>query len=210
MQGGEHAPQEFPKVSSRIQENFRFLETRLGEQRISPLRARGGSEFATGARPKRQHRPGTDFLPNEALSAFKPYCPNPALAVPSFVEWVPLRTAITLLLATVPWSVPAQTAAPNENLLQLLSKLKTCVRENAPAAQTAGMQNTNDAIKFFIETCTPPLSVSALTNPGAAPPSRPGMLSQSDFANVGAVPPGIFRRVIGEEWASFVEETRTC
>jgi hypothetical protein len=118
-----------------------------------------------------------------------------------------LRTAITLLLATVPWSMSAQTAAPNENLLQLLSKLKTCVRANAPAAQTAGMENTNEAINFFIETCTPPLS--ALTNPGAAPPPRPGMLSQSDFANVGAVPPGIFRRVIGEEWASFVEETRT-
>jgi len=46
MQGGEHAPQEFPKVSSRIQENFRLLETRLGDQRISPLRARGGGEFA--------------------------------------------------------------------------------------------------------------------------------------------------------------------
>jgi hypothetical protein len=46
MQGGEHAPQEFAKVSSRIQENSRFPETHLGDQRISPLRAKGGSEFA--------------------------------------------------------------------------------------------------------------------------------------------------------------------
>jgi hypothetical protein len=35
----------FPKVSSRIQENSRFLETRLGDQRIKPLRARRGSAF---------------------------------------------------------------------------------------------------------------------------------------------------------------------
>jgi hypothetical protein len=121
----------------------------------------------------------------------------------------PLRVAITLLFATLPWSVSAQTAAQNDNLLQLLSKLKTCVRTYAPAAQAAGVQKASDAINFLIETCTPPLSVGALTNPGAAPPPRRGVLSQNDFANVGAMPPGIFRRVIGEEWDSFVEETRT-
>ena len=117
-----------------------------------------------------------------------------------------LRTAITLLLATVPWSASAQTAAQNENLLQVTSKLKTCVRTYAPAAQAAGVQKTGDAINFFIKTCTPPVGVFA--NAGAAP-AGPGMLSLSDLANVGAMPPGMFRRVIGEEWASFVEETRT-
>ena len=35
--------QEFLKVSSRIQENSRFLETRRGDRRINPLRARRGS-----------------------------------------------------------------------------------------------------------------------------------------------------------------------
>jgi hypothetical protein len=111
-----------------------------------------------------------------------------------------LRTVIALLLATVPWSVLAQTAQ-DENLKEVISKLRACVRTYAPAAQAAGMQNTSDAINFFIETCTPPLTVSALINPGAAPRPRPGMLSLSDYANVGAVPPpGIFRRVIGEEW----------
>jgi hypothetical protein len=33
----------FPKVSSRIHENSRFLETGLGDRRIKPLRARRGS-----------------------------------------------------------------------------------------------------------------------------------------------------------------------
>lgn len=120
-----------------------------------------------------------------------------------------MRIVVTLLLATVPWSVSAQTAQ-NENLKEVISKLRACVRTYAPAVQAVGMQKTSDAINFFIETCTPPLSVIDLTNAGAAPPPpRPGMLSPSDFANVGAVPPGIFRRAIGEEWAAFVEETRT-
>ena len=35
--------QKFPKVSSRIQENSRFLETRLGDRRMNPLRAGRGS-----------------------------------------------------------------------------------------------------------------------------------------------------------------------
>jgi hypothetical protein len=68
------------------------------------------------------------------------------------------------------------------------------------------MQNTSDAVNFFAETCTPALT---FLNPGVSPPLRPGMLSQSDFANLGGVPPGIFRRVIGEEWAAFLKEART-
>ena len=143
-------------------------------------------------------------LPNEALSAFKPYCHNLLLAAPNL--WTgQLRTAITLLLATAPWSVSAQTAAQTENLLQVISKLKTCVRTYAPAAQAAGVQKPSDAINFFIKTCIPPVSV--LGNADAAS-AGPGTLSLSDLANVGAMPPGIFRRVIGEEWASLVEETR--
>jgi hypothetical protein len=64
------------------------------------------------------------------------------------------------------------------------------------------MQNTSDAMHFFIETCTPPLTVSALIRVHLSP-ARPGMLSLSDYSNVGAVPPGIFRRVIGDEWTAF-------
>jgi hypothetical protein len=106
----------------------------------------------------------------------------------------------------VPWSVLAQTTQ-DENLKAVISKLRACVRTYAPAAQTAGMQNAGDAINFFIETCSP--GISTIVNPRAensSPP--PGALSPSDFANTGAVAPGIFRRVIGKEWAAFVEETR--
>jgi hypothetical protein len=117
-----------------------------------------------------------------------------------------LRTLIALLFVTVPWSVSGDTAQ-DENLKAVISKLKACVRTYTPAAEAAAMANA-DAVHFFIETCTPPLTVSALINPGAVPSPRPGMLSQSDFADLGPVPPGIFRRVISEEWAAFVEETR--
>jgi hypothetical protein len=71
------------------------------------------------------------------------------------------------------------------------------------------MQNTGDAINFFIAKCTPPLTERALINPHIPPSPRPGMLPLSDYANVRAVPPGIFRHVIGEEWSAFVEETRS-
>jgi hypothetical protein len=119
--------------------------------------------------------------------------------------WIgPLRTAITLLLAIVPWSVSAQTTAQNENLLKVITKLKACVQTYTPAAQAAGVQTTGDAINFFMKTCTPPIGVL-----GSAAPTGPGMLSQSDFDNIGAIPPGIFRRAVKDEWATFIEETRT-
>ena len=121
--------------------------------------------------------------------AFKPYCPSPVVAVSEFLWIGPLRAAITLLLATVSWSVLAQTAQ-DENLRQVVSRLRSCVRTNAPSAQAAGVQNTSDAVNFLIKTCSPPLS-------------------ELDPTNIGAVPPGMFRRAIGEEWSAFVEKTRT-
>jgi hypothetical protein len=120
-----------------------------------------------------------------------------ALAFPA----VPL--ASILLLAILPGAGGAQTAQ-NEKLQQAISKLRSCVRTYAPAAQAAGMLNSGDAVNFFLKTCItlPP----GFADAGAA---LPGALSSSDLADVGAVPPGIFRRVAGEEWASFVEQTRT-
>ena len=52
----------------------------------------------------------------------------------SLICGLALRTAITLLLATVPWSVSAQTAQ-NENLKEVISNRRACVRTYAPAAQ---------------------------------------------------------------------------
>ena len=104
--------------------------------------------------------------------------------------WIgPLRVAIALLLVTVPLSASAQTTQ-SENLGQVISRLRTCVRTYAPAAQAAGVQMTGDAFKFFTDKCDPPLSDLAPTD-------------------VGAVPPGIFRLAISEEWVAFVGEKRS-
>ena len=107
-----------------------------------------------------------------------------------------LRIAIALLLATVPWSVRAQTTQ-SENLRQFVSELKACVRAHAPAAQAAGVQTTSDAVDFFIKACIPPVRLSDLVSANAA------------SADLGAVPPGMFRHVIGDEWAALMEEKRT-
>ena len=80
--------------------------------------------------------------------------------------------------------------APSVSLAQpssdkVILTLRTCVRENAPAAQSAGVQTVDEAIEFFHCRCNGELS-TALAKP-----------------NVGAVPPGSFRLVIREEWTAF-------
>jgi hypothetical protein len=110
-------------------------------------------------------------------------------------------TSVILLLSALPGLAGAQTAP--EKLQLVISKLRSCVRTYAPAAQAAGVRNGGDAINFFLKICItlPP----GFADDGAA---LPGALSSSDLADVGAVPPGIFRRVAGEEWGNFVEQTR--
>jgi hypothetical protein len=50
------------------------------------------------------------------------------------------------------------------------------------------MQTTNDAVNFFIERCSP--------------------LNDLVAANVEAVPPGMFRNAVVDEWTAFIEKTR--
>ncbi len=121
-----------------------------------------------------------------------------------FFLGAPLRIAVVVLLATVPWSVSAETSE-NEKLNEVLAKLRACVRTYAPAART---QTTRDPLNFLIETCSPPLRASDLTSPGASPGADPGALSPSDLAGVGAIPPGLFRHVVSEEWADIIDPTR--
>ena len=91
--------------------------------------------------------------------------------------------ACTLLLALAAGSAAAQTEQ-DHNLGQVIAKLRACVQANAPSAQVVGMSTAADASDFFLGVCGPPLI---------------------DLAQIGAVPPGIFRRVVGEEWRGFVE-----
>jgi hypothetical protein len=98
-----------------------------------------------------------------------------------------LRAASTLLLMVTTWSAPAQTAQKDE-LRQVVSNLRACVRTHAPAAQAAGIQTAEEAVGFFRERCSPPAI-------------------DLDPAKVGAIPPGLLRVTVREEWVSF-EKTR--
>ena len=91
--------------------------------------------------------------------------------------------ASALFLAIVAGSAAAR-AEQDQNLAQVISRLRACVHTNAPMAQAGGMQATAETSDFFLGVCGPP----------------PG-----DLAQIGAVPPGIFRRVVGEKWHAFVE-----
>jgi hypothetical protein len=95
-----------------------------------------------------------------------------------------MRTAVALLLATLSCSASAQTAQ-DQNLQQVISKLRTCVQTNAPSAQMTGVQETEDIFNFFLKKCGPPPS-------------------DLEPAKIGAIPPGIFRRAVGEERRAFV------
>jgi hypothetical protein len=48
----------------------------------------------------------------------------------------------------------------------------------------AGLKDTDDIFDFFFKKCGPPVS-------------------DLEPARVGAIPPGTFRRAIGEEWRAF-------
>jgi hypothetical protein len=91
--------------------------------------------------------------------------------------------ASALLLAVVAASAAAR-AEQDQSLGQVISRLRACVQTNAPSARAIGMQTTADASNFFLGVCGPP---------------------PNDLGQIGAVPPGIFRRVVGEEWRAFVD-----
>jgi hypothetical protein len=94
-----------------------------------------------------------------------------------------MRAALALVLAAFSLSASAQTAQ-DQNLQQVISKLRACVQTHASSARMAGMKDTDDIFDFFFKKCGPPVS-------------------DLDPARVGAIPPGTFRRAIGEEWRAF-------
>lgn len=100
--------------------------------------------------------------------------------------WIgPLKAAITLLFAFVPLLASAQTAQ-NEQLRQVISNLKSCVRTHAAEAQAAGVR-ASSAADYFARMCAP----------------------SADVESVGATPLGLFRTTINAEWDAFIKETGT-
>jgi hypothetical protein len=114
----------------------------------------------------------------------------------------PLRTSIVMLLATVAWSVSAQTAARNENLNEEISKLRACARAHAPEAQAAGVRTPNEAANYFFKACIPVLGLILM---GSDADQKKRL--DDDPKEGGALTPGKIRIAFREEWAAFIERT---
>jgi hypothetical protein len=99
-----------------------------------------------------------------------------------------MRIAITLLLAIVPWSASAQ-IGQHEKLDEIIAGLRACVRTHAPEAQATAAKGIGNTVDYLIKVCSPPIT-------------------DLDPAKVGAVPPGLFRVAITEEWNTIAGETR--
>ncbi|MGJ4923971.1 hypothetical protein ACQR0Y_25165 [Bradyrhizobium oligotrophicum] len=98
-----------------------------------------------------------------------------------------LRTAIASLLVTAALLVSAR--AENDNLRQVVSNLKACVRTYAPTVKAAGFRTADDAVNLFIERCGPRASFLAPEN-------------------VGAIPPGLLRDAVRDEWSAFIGDAQ--
>jgi hypothetical protein len=112
----------------------------------------------------------------------------------------PLRTAIVMLLATVPWSASAQTATQKQNLDEYISNLRACAQAHAPEAQAAGVRTSDEAAKYFAKKCIPVLGLF-LIGSDVDHQKR----SADELKDMGAPPPGIFRAAFKEEWAVFID-----
>jgi hypothetical protein len=116
-----------------------------------------------------------------------------------------MKVLIALLLATCLSCASAQTVEHGDNLQRLLLKLRACVRANAPDVQTAAAKNAKEAINLLLDRCEPQ---SIFPGVATNAPAVAGKLSVDDFRDTGPMPPGILRKTVNEEWASFIEETR--
>jgi hypothetical protein len=116
-----------------------------------------------------------------------------------------MRTVIVMLLATVPWSLSAQTAAQKQNLDEYISNLRACAQAHASEAQAAGVRTPDEAANYFVKVCISSIPVLGLFLAG---PDVDGQKKSSDvFKDMGAPQPGIYRAVFREEWAAFIERT---
>lgn len=74
-----------------------------------------------------------------------------------------------------------------------VSSLRACVRAHAADAQAAGVRTPGEAENYFIRQCLP--LVGMFLNPN----NLPTKVDDRSLA------PGIYRRVIEDEWSAFLE-----
>lgn len=105
-----------------------------------------------------------------------------------------------VLLATLSWSVSAETVTQKQNLDEYISNLRACAQAHAPEAQAAGVRTPDEAAKYFSKVCIPVLGLFLL---GSDVDHQ--KRSADELKDMGVLSPGIFRVVFQEEWVAFIE-----
>lgn len=99
-----------------------------------------------------------------------------------------MSAAIVPLLLTLPFAASAETPQGEQSSV---SRLRTCVRSHARDAQAAGVRTPDDAASYFVKVCLPLFGM---------------FLESNNTAKEEALPPGIYRNVIRQEWSGFVDQ----
>lgn len=99
----------------------------------------------------------------------------------------PMRITLSIMLLMLPFSVSAQTPQGEQ---PSVSRFRVCVRSHASDARAAGVRTLDDAANYFIKVCLPLFGI---------------FLGPNDALKEEALPPGIYRSVLREEWRDFTE-----
>lgn len=107
-----------------------------------------------------------------------------------------MRAALLVLLLMLPLSVTAQ--AP-QGEKPYVSDFRICVRAHTADAQAAGVLTVDEAATYAMKMCAPLFGVFLESNNTSPRPSIPAEE---------AVPPGLFRAIVREEWGDFLERNK--
>jgi hypothetical protein len=104
-----------------------------------------------------------------------------------------LRATVLASLLILPFSAAAQTPRDEK---PYVSEFRACVRSHTTDAQAAGVRTENQAVDYAIKTCAPLFGVFL----GSGSTSSP----TSSTPAGDALPPGLFRVIVRQEWGDFI------
>ena len=109
------------------------------------------------------------------------------------------KTIIAVVVTSFLTASPLFGQQPDEDggLQEFLSDLRACVRSNAAEVYDLGIRATRDAEELFLNRCSKP-TLNGLFGRTA--------LDGRATPKLKAMPPGILRRTVRDEWAAFLNE----
>lgn len=105
----------------------------------------------------------------------------------------PLRAAVLASLLMLPFSAAAQTPQDEK---PYVSDFRACVRLNTTGARAAGVRTEDQAVDYALKRCMPLFGVF-MGSVNTLPLS-------SSIPEGEAVPPGLFRVIVRQEWGDFI------